>query len=62
MLKVDTAAPAVEGRANRQAIALLARTMGVPPTAVRLMQPHQVRQSERDLAGRSQSDDREGFG
>lgn len=49
--KVRVAAPPERGAANDAVVALLARTLGVPPRAVRLVSGHGARDKIVELAG-----------
>ena len=51
VLKVRVAAPPTEGKANRELLAFLARSLGVPPTSIRLLKGEGSRHKVVEIAG-----------
>lgn len=55
-LKVRVAAPATEGKANRELLSFLARELGIPPTSVRLLKGEGSRHKVVEIAGLSEDE------
>lgn len=55
-LKVRLAAPPVEGAANRELVAFLARALGVPKSAVRIVRGETRRSKLVEVEGRGEED------
>lgn len=55
-LRARVAAPPIDGQANRELLALLARQLSVPPSSLRLVQGAGSRQKIVEISGASEED------